>query len=180
MPRVSPTPLVLAKRTLLGSAIATIAYCGVFLPFPAPLREHGFAAMLWSERIELLTIMLPLLLGIGLSYGSLTLLSRGINRLRFTESQLEQARAFVQQPRLTGAFLVVFLTVTGLAIFDVMSNAHHNAIIMLFTANPLNYVRSTLRRPISTTTGPHIDWSKAEPLHSDHWGDPPALQLEGH
>ena len=171
MQRVLPAPLHLAKLTLTGCAITIGAFAETFLPFSHPVYRHGLAAMLWSVRLELLCVMLPLLCGLVLTYYNNHRLSSGVNHLCFTDDELEEARVFVNQPRLTWLQFLLFI-LFAIAWITLDPHKHREvsdgSIILLVAVNPLSYLRSTLRKAPGKSVS--IDWNRMQPVHSDHWG----------
>lgn len=170
MPRVLPTPLRLAKLELIGAFITLIALLGLYLPWNDTVVGHGMRMLLWSERFKLLFVVLPLLSGTALTYYNNHRLSSGVNHLRFTEDELDEARHFVNRPWVTSVQLITILVVGVL--LAVQSSVHTLArvspVLFLMSTNPLNNLRSTLRKPLPKSAP--IDWGRVQPIHSDHWG----------
>lgn len=170
MQRVQPTPLHLARLVILGSAIALVACAVTFLPFPEPLFHHGLAAMLWSVRLELLCAVLPLCAGLGCAYWNNHRLSSGINRLRFTEEELDEVRQLLKQPWLRTSLLVSTIGLFALVVIMMASPSHTNhwSIFFVLSMNPISYLRANLgKQPAAHTP---IDWTISQPIHSDRWG----------
>ena len=134
------------------------------------------AHALWLARYQLLCALVPLILGTFLGWRYSSFVVKGVRNGIWTEEQLEQARIWIESRPVTilqTAFILAFLAVLIAKIFD----HHHGGSLSLsytfiYALNPLSAMRRALRKP-QTPTHP-IDWGQLQPLHSDHWGHPPA------
>ena len=174
MPQAPPTPLTLARRTLLGYGLILVSYPLGFLLHHSLINHRGLPTLLWSARGPILAMGIPFLTGAAILLRSHRRLTRGIVAGSWTDEQIEAARLWVNSPWLTwtqGAMLIVapvlsFTTFPG-------NKSHPGGMMMAYIIiNSLTSVRTTLRKPIHS--GPPIDWATVKPMHSDHWGQPPA------
>jgi cytochrome bd-type quinol oxidase subunit 2 len=166
MPSPSPTPLRLVHLTLTGSALLTLGFVVDQLPLP-PARFHS---------LSLLTLVaLPLLIAaFALTLFNQQRLSKGVKARIWTEDQLNQARKLIDQPWLTTCqFVLLFGAV---AAFFTRTLAHWHApstfLLLMLAGNGITTLKLALRKSTPPTSGPRIDWTTIQPIHSNHWGDP--------
>ncbi len=171
------TPLATAQIAAAGCALMVLAYPLSFLPFPSSPGDTPILHALWVARSELLTVFVPFILGFVLSWRYSSLFTKGVRTDIWTQDQLDRAHAFLQSAPIRSTQRILILAFLAFLVFSVTrQHDHHTSFTyaFLYALNPITAMRRALSPPWTPIPRNHIDWSQAAPIHSNHWGHPPA------
>jgi hypothetical protein len=108
--------------------------------------------------------------GMYLWVRSTRFLTQGVRNDRWTDAEQEWMRKQVERPA-WWVLSIGLIAATGVCI---ILNLHHSGFgfliyLFVFPIQAVTGLRGTLRKQVSGD-GRLLDWSAAQPLHSDHWG----------
>ncbi len=164
MPSQPTTPLRLVRLTLVGSALLAVGFMFELIPG----SPTGFYHLLVWGACALL------LLGSAftLSMVNQRRLRKGVKSGIWTEDQLLEARNFVEKRWMTALQMISLFAALAFAFIRILFHWHGASefLLLMLAGNNVTMLKSILRRPSVATSVPCIDWSNANPIHSDQWG----------
>ncbi len=163
----------LVASTMVGVGLLIVGYLA--LRFVPQLNSYGHAPG-WAGVLRRVVIICAMLSPFFVWYlRAASLLRSGVRENRWTEEQLDVARAFAQRrvwKVMMGFQLVLFFM---FAIFD---RGHSLWMVFYWVVFiPLQIprlLRDSLRHTAPMSSSKLIDWSTFKPMQSDHWGTPKA------
>jgi hypothetical protein len=164
------TPIRLVKLTLLGAAMLIAD----FAILDALHRMDNHSYHMWKAILSG-TVFAG---AIALMFVSRYRLSRGIKDDRWREEELEIARQLMNMRWVSWLYAAQLVFALCFLCFA-FAFGFHQASALTDYLLPLSFITAlkTLlsKRPAARSgTFAHVDWASFKPIHSTHWGEPPA------
>jgi hypothetical protein len=176
MDEQKPNPKRLVIWAIAGSFLAASTWFLAWLPIPRfTANECGCWDLLWMNRLRLISLLGPFVVGMTVSFLAERRFKRCVNNQTWSEAQLEPVRALIAKPiwSWTSGLLI---GATALSLIFILRREHTGAgayiYMLLLPTQTVTRIRQ-LVTPRVKSTGGLIDWRSFKPIHSDHWGQQP-------
>jgi hypothetical protein len=175
MVKRKPDPKQLVTWAITGALIAASTWFLSFAHIPRlTANGEGFWAVLWVNRLRFIAYFAPFAIGLALSLWAEHRFKGGLKGEIWSEAELEPVRAMVAKPLWSWtSWLLIGAAVVAMILFAFTAGTGHMALLYLlfYPIQTAARLRQLLTPKI--TTGGLKDWQNFQPIHSDHWGEPP-------
>jgi hypothetical protein len=177
-----PNPKLLVICAIAGALFATSTFLLAFLPIPQfNSGGSGFWEILWMNRLRIVVLFAPFVLGIIVSFWAERRLKRGLQNKNWTEAELEPVRALVVKP-IWLKIVIVLIAAIALQVIYSARTSHACGLTLLYLflvpLQTVTRIRQLVIPPKANPTGIFTDSLSSKTIHSDHWGQPPVHPSE--
>jgi hypothetical protein len=160
----------LVMWSIAGVCLVSATWFLAFVPLPSlPVAGHGFWSMLWVERLWIVGYLFPGAIGLTLTFWAGGKFRRGVLDDRWSETELQRARAFLWGSawKIAGFCLLILCAV--LLLLHTHSGAKASLYLLVLPFVRAQFLREqvTPRRPGNKGLA---DWRSFKPIRSEHWG----------